>query len=295
MAARRRSLVRIVLAWAFLTLAWCAFVIVLAGRLHAQEPCPPGTISVDRYGFLCLPGTAEAFGDVAGHGHFGKPAAIYKSGNRFRGLSQLSPSFRVSNHAAATPRIILARDESATGIFVDVARGGPVYPGRVSDEPSFRPRIRVSGSVVTDYRSARGHAAATPRIIRITRPEYSGDVATQFLNRQGATPQRYQAATPRIILAHQKLASDGVVLAHDEYDWINRGGYRNKQGEHCCGKDDCFKLRPDEVKEVPGGYEVPSHGVTVPHQDAMPSEDGNYWICRTSAKFRCFFRPYSGS
>lgn len=58
MAARRRSLVRIVLAWAFLTLAWCAFVIVLAGRLHAQTP---GCYVIDRFGQLCIPSTGEIF------------------------------------------------------------------------------------------------------------------------------------------------------------------------------------------------------------------------------------------
>jgi hypothetical protein len=198
MAARRRSLVRIVLAWAFLTLAWCAFVIVLAGRLHAQTP---GCYVIDRYQMLCIPSTGE--------------------------------------------------------IFVEEARGGQDSPILHSFETS----------VTREAAGRQFTLAAMP----------------------GA------AATPSIILAHQKLASDGVILVHDEYDWINKGGYRNKEGEHCCGKDDCFKLRPDEVGEIPGGYSIPSHGVTVPHQDAMPSEDGHYWICRTSAKFRCFFRPYSGS
>lgn len=62
MAARRSSVIRIVLAWAMLTLAWCAFVVVLAGRLHAQEV---GCHQIDRFGFPCIPGTGEIFVEQA--------------------------------------------------------------------------------------------------------------------------------------------------------------------------------------------------------------------------------------
>ena len=90
------------------------------------------------------------------------------------------------------------------------------------------------------------------------------------------------------------LVSAAPAAAHDAHDWINKGGYRNASGDHCCGKDDCFKLEAKDVEQLREGYSVPSHGVTVPYKEAQRSEDEHYWICRTSAKMRCFFAPHSG-
>lgn len=98
----------------------------------------------------------------------------------------------------------------------------------------------------------------------------------------------HAAATPRIIPAHQKLASDA---------WIDRSN--NKKGERCCdsGKD-CWSLAPERVKPTEGGVNVTlDDGETmfVPGREIMPSEDGKYWLCVWGGKRRCFFAPYSGS
>ena len=82
--------------------------------------------------------------------------------------------------------------------------------------------------------------------------------------------------------------------AHGDFDWINKGGYRSSSGDHCCGKDDCYKLTAAQVKEGREGYSVPEHGVMVPHKEVLKSEDQHYWICRSSSKMRCFFAPHSG-
>ena len=90
------------------------------------------------------------------------------------------------------------------------------------------------------------------------------------------------------------LLAAAPASAHGDYDWINKGGYHGANGDHCCGKDDCFKLESKEVEESRDGYRVPSQNVTVPYSQALRSEDDHYWICRTSAKMRCFFAPHSG-
>lgn len=195
MAARRRSLVRIVLAWAFLTLAWCAFVIVLAGRLHAQTP---GCYVIDRYQMLCIPSTGE--------------------------------------------------------IFVDVA-GGPGFPAVTG----FYQEVPPPSGLPTPSQQLR-----------------------QFSPLAGST------ATPRIILAHQKLASDG---------WVDRS--KNKNGERCCdsGKD-CHTIMPERVAHVPRGVNVTLEDgrvLFIPGQEIMPSEDGRYWLCYWGGQVKCFFAPYSGS
>ncbi len=99
---------------------------------------------------------------------------------------------------------------------------------------------------------------------------------------------------PVILALGLSMAFGSQASAHGDYDWINKGGYRNGTGDQCCGKDDCFKLSAQEVEQKREGYSVPSHGVTVPYKEAQRSEDEHYWICRTSAKMRCFFAPYSG-
>ena len=39
------------------------------------------------------------------------------------------------------------------------------------------------------------------------------------------------------------LALSSQAAAHGAYDWINKGGYRNSNGDQCCGKDDGFSSR----------------------------------------------------
>jgi len=84
-------------------------------------------------------------------------------------------------------------------------------------------------------------------------------------------------------------------LAHGDYDWINKGGYRNSSGEHCCGKDDCFEVEPSRVLQTPHGYSLPDHNVDVPGEKAIPSEDGKFWICKVGTRMRCFFAPLNAS
>jgi hypothetical protein len=91
------------------------------------------------------------------------------------------------------------------------------------------------------------------------------------------------------------LGSAAPALAHGDYDWINKGGYRSQKGEACCGKDDCFRLDAKDIEQERGGIRVPSHGVTVPYNEVQRSEDENYWICRTTGKLRCFFAPDQAS
>jgi hypothetical protein len=82
-----------------------------------------------------------------------------------------------------------------------------------------------------------------------------------------------------------------VVLAHGDADWIKQGRYRDKDGDDCCGEDDCHPLSPAEVEEMPGGFNLLAFRRFVPHVEALQSEDGRYWACYTLFKFRCFFYP----
>ena len=82
--------------------------------------------------------------------------------------------------------------------------------------------------------------------------------------------------------------------AHGDFDWINKGKYRSVAGELCCGKDDCYEVAPERVQQNAEGYSLPDHNLTVPGQNAIPSEDGKYWLCKVGARMRCFFAPLNG-
>lgn len=83
--------------------------------------------------------------------------------------------------------------------------------------------------------------------------------------------------------------------AHDEFDWIRRRGYLSAEGKPCCGKDDCLSLSPAQVRQTPAGYALPEFGFVVPYRQALPSEDGKYWLCMShSTRIQCFFAPPSG-
>jgi hypothetical protein len=88
---------------------------------------------------------------------------------------------------------------------------------------------------------------------------------------------------------------EAVHLVHGDYDWINKGKYRSAAGELCCGVDDCYQVAPERVQQNSGGYSLPDHDVDVPAKQAIPSEDGKYWICKVGARMRCFFAPLNAS
>jgi len=84
------------------------------------------------------------------------------------------------------------------------------------------------------------------------------------------------------------------VFAHD--NWISRGGFRGpKNGEWCCGANDCFVVAAQSVKPNGVGYELSDRKEVVPYEEALPSTDGQYWRCqRPNGTRRCFFAPLMG-
>ena len=81
---------------------------------------------------------------------------------------------------------------------------------------------------------------------------------------------------------------------HGEYDWIRKGGYIGPNGSPCCGEDDCYKIRRDEVSLQDGVFHLPKWRLTVPVKDALVSEDEHYWLCMNWDELRCMFSPMRG-
>ena len=89
----------------------------------------------------------------------------------------------------------------------------------------------------------------------------------------------------------------GGALAHGEYDWIRLGNYHSPvRGIHCCGENDCVKVRGSDVEVREGGYFIKSTGEFIENRWVKPFEDFNYWRCHhpTPDKLNCFFAPASG-
>ncbi|MEJ1938837.1 hypothetical protein WDZ92_52235 [Nostoc sp. NIES-2111] len=92
------------------------------------------------------------------------------------------------------------------------------------------------------------------------------------------------------------LASTAPVAAHDH--WMNRGDYRDPLfGEQCCDEHDCQPIPEEQVRAAPDGYHLAS-GEVIPYRRVLPSEDGQYWVCRWDVHWenrrspiRCFFAP----
>jgi hypothetical protein len=65
----------------------------------------------------------------------------------------------------------------------------------------------------------------------------------------------------------------------------------------CCGGTDCKRLPDNEVKAVPGGYQVAGWGF-VPNVKAQPGFDQHYHLCGDVNQFEkslyCFLTPSPG-
>ncbi len=92
-----------------------------------------------------------------------------------------------------------------------------------------------------------------------------------------------------------------IVLAHGPAEWIQRGAYKNRIGELCCGERDCAELADEDVKVTAAGYRVTLHRPggdvfeIVPYAEAQPSPDGKFWRCEWGGERKCFFAPPPGS
>ena len=274
---RRDRLIAMIAMWTAFTLFFCGMFIWAAHRSQAQvryeyKVHPEGApgpilipcIVIDRFNFVCIESTGEIFVDVAGWER--TPAqSLPDMGlgtTRFRGgqpqvavaatLSVIPPHRKIAIYGSPYRRGLYASP------YRDVAGNQPALPLR---EP------------VPSVANASGSDAFAGRAL---------------LARTVFTAMRRSAATPRIILAHQKLARDG---------WVDRS--YNKKGERCCdaGKD-CFSLDPERVKPAPGGVNVTLDNgevIFVPGNEILPSEDGKIWSCFWGERLRCLFMPYNGS
>ncbi len=90
------------------------------------------------------------------------------------------------------------------------------------------------------------------------------------------------------------LMGSTVAQAHGEHDWIRQHGYRSLDGYPCCGIDDCYKIKPEEVSIQGDMYHVRRWGASFPINRTLPSEDRYFWMCADEKDVRCFFAPLGG-
>jgi len=100
------------------------------------------------------------------------------------------------------------------------------------------------------------------------------------------------AAAPILTLA----LLTGEAHAHDV--WANGAPVPKWVKEACCGPADAHHLRPDQVHRVSDAYyKVEGYFRPIPVAEALPSQDGDYWIFYKDNKSGsqtgvfCFFVP----
>ena len=86
-----------------------------------------------------------------------------------------------------------------------------------------------------------------------------------------------------------------AAAAHDK--WWNGKEVDPATKRYCCGDNDIKHLTREEVKIVPGGYQLFDTGEIVTQDHAQPSPDGEYWVFRWGDPVRtqCFFAPLQGT
>ena len=96
------------------------------------------------------------------------------------------------------------------------------------------------------------------------------------------------------LFAFIALASTAAA-AHDKW-WTGKEVDPSTK-RYCCGDNDIKHLTREEVKIVPGGYQLFDTGEVVTQDHAQPSPDGEYWVFRWGDPVRtqCFFAPVQGT
>ena len=79
--------------------------------------------------------------------------------------------------------------------------------------------------------------------------------------------------------------------AHDK--WWNGREVDPTTKRYCCGDNDIKHLAKEQVKLVPGGYQLADTGEFVAAERTQPSIDGEYWVFRwgNPVQVQCFFAP----
>jgi len=87
------------------------------------------------------------------------------------------------------------------------------------------------------------------------------------------------------------LAMDRAANAHEK--WWNGREVDSVTKRLCCGDNDVKHLDREQVRIVPGGYQLDDTGEIVPFSRSQPSVDGEFWVFRWGdpVKTQCFFAP----
>jgi hypothetical protein len=80
-------------------------------------------------------------------------------------------------------------------------------------------------------------------------------------------------------------------LAHDR--WADATPVPSWVKASCCGAADAHHLRPEQVHDVGDYYRVDGYDGKIPHRQALPSQDGEYWVFYRDSPAHSSCSPYS--
>lgn len=70
------------------------------------------------------------------------------------------------------------------------------------------------------------------------------------------------------LFAALAFAGASTAHAHSWYPW------------ECCSDQDCYPVTVKDVRATPQGWYLEHERITIPYQNARPSPDGQFHICR---------------
>ena len=93
------------------------------------------------------------------------------------------------------------------------------------------------------------------------------------------------------------LSAYPICDAHAHDYWSNGKPIPAWVKASCCGPADAHHLRPEQVHDEGDYYRVDGYVRKIPHAQALPSQDGDYWIfyrddgANGQSGVYCFFIP----
>lgn len=81
--------------------------------------------------------------------------------------------------------------------------------------------------------------------------------------------------------------------AHGDADWIRQGGYLDRDGNRCCGPEDCHRAPAGAIVRTADGWRTPASGQNWRRGEPglYDSEDLAAWWCVRAGVIHCIFVP----
>ena len=94
----------------------------------------------------------------------------------------------------------------------------------------------------------------------------------------------------RAVVAAVVVGLAGQAWSHDM--WADGRPVEKWAKESCCGPSDVHELQPNQIHDTDEGYKIDGYPYIVPHDKALPSQDGHAYLFYRVYSDGSFSQPY---